>query len=39
MAEAIDIYGTAFKNGSVALLARIVGQRRDDAGLVHRRRP
>ena len=26
MAEAIDIYGTAFKNGSVTLLARIVGQ-------------
>ena len=25
MAEAIDIYGTAFKNGSVTLLARIVG--------------
>jgi hypothetical protein len=26
MAEAGDIYGTAFKNGSVTLLARIVGQ-------------
>ena len=26
MAEACDIYGTAFKNGSVTLLARIVGQ-------------
>ena len=26
MAEAIDIYGTAFKNGSVTFLARIVGQ-------------
>jgi len=25
MAEAIDIHGTAFKNGSVTLLARIVG--------------
>jgi hypothetical protein len=25
MAEAIDIYGTAFKNGSATLLARIVG--------------
>ena len=25
MADAIDIYGTAFKNGSVTLLARIVG--------------
>jgi hypothetical protein len=25
MPEAIDIYGTAFKNGSVILLARIVG--------------
>ena len=25
MAEAIDMYGTAFKNGSVTLLARIVG--------------
>ena len=25
MAEAIDTYGTAFKNGSVTLLARIVG--------------
>ena len=25
MAEAIDIYGTTFKNGSVTLLARIVG--------------
>jgi hypothetical protein len=25
MTEAIDIYGTAFKNGSVTLLARIVG--------------
>jgi hypothetical protein len=25
MAEANDIYGTAFKNGSVTLLARIVG--------------
>jgi hypothetical protein len=26
MAEAIDIHGTAFKSGSVILLARIVGQ-------------
>ncbi len=26
MAEACDIHGTAFKNGSVTLLARIVGQ-------------
>ena len=26
MADAIDIYGTAFKNGSAVLLARIVGQ-------------
>lgn len=26
MPEAIDIFGTAFKNGSVVLLARIVGQ-------------
>jgi hypothetical protein len=26
MAEAADIYGTAFKNGSLTLLARIVGQ-------------
>ena len=26
MAEASDIYGTAFKNGSVTFLARIVGQ-------------
>ena len=26
MPEAIDIHGTAFKNGSVVLLARIVGQ-------------
>jgi len=26
MAEAIDIYGTAFKNGSATLLARVVGQ-------------
>jgi hypothetical protein len=26
MAEASDIYGTAFKNGSLTLLARIVGQ-------------
>jgi hypothetical protein len=25
MAEAIDLYGTAFKNGSITLLARIVG--------------
>jgi hypothetical protein len=25
MAEAIDIYGTAFRNGSATLLARIVG--------------
>jgi hypothetical protein len=25
MAEAIDIYGTAFKNGSATLLARLVG--------------
>jgi hypothetical protein len=25
MAEALDIHGTAFKNGSVTLLARIVG--------------
>ena len=25
MAEAIDIHGTAFKNGSVTLLARVVG--------------
>lgn len=25
MAEAIDIYGTAFKNGSVTLMARVVG--------------
>jgi len=25
MAEAVDIYGTAFKNGSVTFLARIVG--------------
>ena len=25
MAEAIDIHGTAFKNGSVTLMARIVG--------------
>ena len=25
MAEAIDIYGTAFRNGSITLLARIVG--------------
>ena len=25
MAEAIDVYGTAFKNGSVTLLARVVG--------------
>jgi hypothetical protein len=27
MADAIDIYGTAFKNGSAVLLARIVDQR------------
>ncbi len=26
MADAIDIYGTAFKNGSATLLARVVGQ-------------
>ena len=26
MAEAIDTYGTAFKNGSATLLARVVGQ-------------
>jgi hypothetical protein len=26
MAEAIDIYGTAYKNGSATLLARVVGQ-------------
>ena len=26
MADAIDIYGTAFKNGSASLLARVVGQ-------------
>jgi hypothetical protein len=26
MAEAVDIYGTAFKNGSARLLARVVGQ-------------
>jgi hypothetical protein len=26
MAEASDIYGTAFKNGSLTLLARIIGQ-------------
>ena len=26
MADAIDIYGTAFKNGSATLLARLVGQ-------------
>lgn len=25
MAEAIDVFGTAFKNGSVTLLARVVG--------------
>ena len=30
MAEAIDIYGTAFKNGSVTLLARIVGGEGDN---------
>lgn len=26
MPEAIDIYGTAFKNGSATLMARVVGQ-------------
>ena len=26
MADAIDIYGTAFKNGSATLLARVIGQ-------------
>jgi hypothetical protein len=32
MAEAIDIHGTAFKNGSVTLLARIVGQNAANIG-------
>ncbi len=30
MAEAIDIHGSAFKNGSATLLARIVGQDGDN---------
>ena len=32
MAEAIDIYGTVFKNGSATLLARVVGQPSGEPG-------